>query len=123
MPFLDRGVVDAALRCPSEMKVRRGRQKYVLSQLVRRLPAAIANRGKFGVMAPMESLVKPPLASFTREVLLDNARGHGLFNRAYLETQLDRWTQPEHYHDYARAVVLLFLQIWWTQSFTGAQQA
>ena len=52
MPFLDRAVVHFAEELPSRMKAHRGREKYVLSFLARRLPSEIAIRRKQGLAYP-----------------------------------------------------------------------
>jgi len=69
MPFLDRNVLEFALQLPSEFKLRRGQEKYILSKLVRRLPPEIRGRRKYGLQIPTE---KPPreLQSFISEALL-----------------------------------------------------
>jgi len=117
MPFLDRKLVDFALRLPSHMKVRDRQQKYVLSLLTRRLPSDIRRRKKQGLSYPDRRFASQPLAGFAREFLLDGASGGGLLNRRYLETRLERWLNPR-YAEYRRIVMLLFLQSWWNEFFT-----
>ena len=119
MPFLDRKLVDFALRLPSDMKVRNRQQKYILSLLTQRLPSKIRRRRKQGLSYPGRRFAGQPLAAFAREFLLDGACGDGLLNRRYLESRLGRWLNPR-YGEYRRIVMLLFLQSWWNEFFTHA---
>lgn len=118
MPFLDRKLVDFALRLPSDMKVRNRQQKYILSLLTQRLPPDIRRRRKQGLGYPARRFASQPLAGFAREFLLDGASGDGLLNRRYLESRLERWLNPR-YGEYRRIVMLLFLQSWWNEFFTS----
>jgi asparagine synthase (glutamine-hydrolysing) len=116
MPFLDREVVNFALRLPSHMKVRRDCSKYVLSLLVKELPPEIARRTKSGLRYPVRSLFLGSTGRFVREFLLDSDPVGGMLNRRYIESRLDTWLSPQH-RDYRRALTLLFLQSWWTEFF------
>jgi asparagine synthase (glutamine-hydrolysing) len=118
MPFLDRKVVEFALRLPSDMKVRNRQQKYILSLLSRRLPSDIRRRRKQGLAYPRWRFASQPLAGFARELLLDGASADGLLNRRYLESRLEAWLNPR-YGEYRRVVMLLFLQSWWNEFFTS----
>ena len=116
MPFLDRSVIDFALRLPSAMKVRNGRGKYILSLLARRLPGEIAGRTKQGLGFPAGRLTREPLRSFVREFLLDPRSGDAPLNRAYVEARLGQWLNPS-YREYRRVMMLIFLQGWWNEFF------
>lgn len=121
MPFLDREVVNFALRLPSHLKVRRACSKYVLSLLVKDLPPEIAGRTKFGLGYPVQSLFLGSTGRFIRESLLDSDPVGGMLNRRYIESKLDTWLSPR-YRNYRRALTLLFLQSWWTEFFGSGTQ-
>ena len=90
MPFLDKSVFDFGLAVPSRLKLKNGREKYILSKLADRLPPEIRNRRKYGLHFPM---LAPPTARFTtylRERLLDSTASRELFQRPYLEQMLNR---------------------------------
>jgi asparagine synthase (glutamine-hydrolysing) len=88
LPFLDREVVDFALTLPSGLKIRNGREKYVLSLLARRhLPPEIARRRKYGLHFPIRSRPNPEFAAFLKETLL-GVRRPGLFRHGHLEAWL-----------------------------------
>ncbi|MCE5306564.1 MAG: asparagine synthase (glutamine-hydrolyzing) [Acidobacteriales bacterium] len=114
MPFLDRCVVDFALRLPSRLKVHRGREKIVVQKLAgRRLPAVIAARRKHGLGYPRGAWMKEPLRTFARELLLDGG-GRGPFRRVYLEHTL-AGPRPRLRDEAMRRLV--FLQLWWNGFF------
>jgi asparagine synthase (glutamine-hydrolysing) len=111
MPFLDRRVVDFALRLPSKLKVHRGREKRILGMLARRhLPAEIAARRKRGIGYPISAWNRPPLAGYVRQLLLDC---DGPFNRPFLETHLDNWRT--RHRSQGPLMAALSLQCWWNE--------
>ncbi|MCW5982604.1 MAG: asparagine synthase (glutamine-hydrolyzing) [Bryobacteraceae bacterium] len=111
MPFLDRGVVDFAMRLPSRLKVHRGREKRVLAILAQRhLPREIAVRRKRGLGYPNRSWSREPLASFVRQLLLDS---NGPLNRRYVERNLPAWTGMRG--DRRKLLASMFLQLWWNE--------
>jgi asparagine synthase (glutamine-hydrolysing) len=118
LPFLDRAVVDFALALPSHMKLRQGREKFVLSLLARHIPPEITRRRKFGLQYPERCLLSGPVRSFATEMLLDSSRPGGLFERRVLEPLLMRaLSRPG---ERVRLVwMLLFLQVWWKEFFDG----
>jgi asparagine synthetase B (glutamine-hydrolysing) len=117
MPFLDRAVVDFALRLPSSMKVQRGKEKRVLAAVARRLlPREIAERRKHGLGYPTDVWRRPSVAPLVRQLLLDSA-SDGPFVRSYLEKNLSRWLEvgaPK-----GTLGGLVFLQSWWNEFIGG----
>jgi len=120
MPFLDRAVVDFALRLPSRLKMCRGREKVVLSALAKRhLPPGIAARRKQGLGYPPRVWTTPPVDRYVRELLLD---GPGPFDVASVERlilQTKNGGRP-----YALPINrVVFLQAWWNEfiSANGAK--
>jgi asparagine synthase (glutamine-hydrolysing) len=113
MPFLDRAVVDFALRLPSRLKVHRGREKRVLETLARRhLPAQIAQRRKHGLGYPRQTWRCPAVTEFARQLLLD-AGDHTPFRRAFLERRLPTLLRSKN--GIRGFGSLLFLQSWWNE--------
>jgi asparagine synthase (glutamine-hydrolysing) len=113
MPFLDRAVVDFALRLPSSMKVRQGREKRVLAAIARRLlPREIAERRKHGLGYPKEFWRKPSMTPYVRQLLLDSVAG-GPFVRSTLERNLTRWL--DRGAPRGALTSLVFLQSWWNE--------
>jgi asparagine synthase (glutamine-hydrolysing) len=117
VPFLDLDVVNFACHVPAGMKVRDGRGKWLLRQvLYRHVPAALVDRPKTGFSVPMDVWLRGPLRSFASDLLepgrlkaqglfdanvvcgvlnshlrgVRNA-GHWLWNVLMVQTWLDQW--------------------------------
>jgi asparagine synthase (glutamine-hydrolysing) len=112
MPFLDRSLVDFALRLPSHLKLHGGREKIILSRAARAyLPEEVAVRRKQGLMYPLNMWSDPACLRFARELLLD-ARDSP-FDRQYLERKMPSLT-AKRFHRIGR---LVHLQAWWNEHF------
>lgn len=85
-PLFDRGVVDAALRLPADLKLRGTVEKYILKRAVEDLlPPEIVARRKSGMRVPVELWLEGRFDRFARERLLDGLAPHGIIRRSYLE--------------------------------------
>lgn len=91
-PLLDYRIVECALRFPIDWKVRDGRPKWPLWQLVlRHLPRAIMERPKMGFGVPIREWLRGPLCAWADE-LLDPAalRAEGFFDVGLVSR---RWSE------------------------------
>ncbi|MGJ4932306.1 asparagine synthase (glutamine-hydrolyzing) [Bradyrhizobium sp. HKCCYLS2038] len=82
VPFLDHDVVEFAARVPPEMKVRAGRGKWLVRQLLyRHVPAQLIDRPKTGFSIPLDAWLRGPLKPWAADLLApDRLRAQGLFN-------------------------------------------
>jgi asparagine synthase (glutamine-hydrolysing) len=90
VPYLDRALVEQAGRIPLGVKVRGGRQKWVLAEAARDwLPPRVRRRPKTGFGAPIRRWLAGELREQTRATLLgERFAARGLFSRPGVERLL-----------------------------------
>jgi asparagine synthase (glutamine-hydrolysing) len=92
VPFLDHRVVEFAWRLPLSMKLRGGRSKWLLRQVLRQyVPDRLIERPKAGFGLPIASWLRGPLRPWV-EALINRRRlsAEGFFNP---DPVLEKWSQ------------------------------
>lgn len=93
VPFLDHEIVEFAWQLPLDYKVRNGRSKWPLRQLLERhVPAALIDRPKMGFGVPVGEWLRGPMRDWA-EGLLDEAR---LRREGYWEPRRVREAWEQH---------------------------
>ena len=121
VPFLDHRIVEFALATPLRFKIRSGRSKWLLRELLaKHLPVAMFNRPKQGFTLPLHSWLRGPLREWAEALLTPtNLAASGLLN-----AQSVRRTWGEHLSgrcNHQRAIwTILMLQAWLAQQRVGA---
>jgi asparagine synthase (glutamine-hydrolysing) len=114
VPFLDKDVVEFAAKVPPSMKVRDGRGKWLVRQvLYRRVPAALVDRPKTGFSVPLDDWLRGPLKSWACD-LLSPARllAQNLFDAERVARTVRDHVSGRRNHGYWLWNVLM-VQAWW----------
>lgn len=85
-PFLDRDVMEFAWRLPMSMKLRDGKGKWILRELLdRHLPRSLVERPKMGFGIPLDQWLRGPLREWAGDLLAeDRLRREGYFLPAFV---------------------------------------
>jgi asparagine synthase (glutamine-hydrolysing) len=102
VPFLDRDVVEFASRVPPSMKIRDGRGKWLVRQvLYKHVPAALIDRPKTGFSIPLDQWLRGPLKSWAYDLLAPaRLQQQGLFNVKRVELMLHQHMSGRRNHGY-----------------------
>ncbi|MGJ4947758.1 asparagine synthase (glutamine-hydrolyzing) [Bradyrhizobium sp. HKCCYLS20291] len=121
VPFLDKDVVEFSTRVPAGMKVRDGRGKWLVRQvLYRHVPAEMIDRPKTGFSIPLDAWLRGPLKSWAADLLSPaRLKRQGLFDPARVTRMFDEHLSRRHNHSYWLWNVLMAEA--WHDEWAGAR--
>ena len=102
VPFLDQDVVEFAARIPPGMKVRDGRGKWLVRQvLYQHVPQNLVDRPKTGFGIPIDDWLRGPLKSWASDLLSPaRLRAQNLFNASRVTARMAEHISGRHNHGY-----------------------
>ena len=112
-PFLDHRVVEAAWKLPLSMKIRDGKGKWILRQILsQHIPKEMIERPKMGFGAPIDSWLRGPLREWAETLLNeDRLRREGFLNPIPIRKKWEEHLSKKHNWQYQLWNVLMF-QAW-----------
>jgi asparagine synthase (glutamine-hydrolysing) len=119
-PFLDHRIVEFASRLPENFKIRGGKLKYILRELMRdRLPTSVLSRKKEGFDIPAHDWLRTTLRPLLLDVLNEHdVRESGIFSwpavRDLLRSHLERRANLG-YHLWGLLILFLWMKRWGIQ--------
>ena len=115
-PFLDRDVMEFAWLLPTSMKLRDGKGKWILRQLLdRHVPRALIERPKMGFGIPLDDWLRGPLQAWAGDLLAEERlRREGYFEPEPINRTWQAHLRGEGSYGYRLWSVLMF-QAWLEQ--------
>jgi asparagine synthase (glutamine-hydrolysing) len=91
VPILDHRVVELSWRLPRKYKVRDGRGKWILREILyKHVPRELVDREKMGFSVPLARWLAGPLRNWAGDLLV-SAEPDGLLREAVLRSEWDRF--------------------------------
>jgi asparagine synthase (glutamine-hydrolysing) len=102
IPFLDKDVVEFAAKVPPGMKVRAGRGKWLVRQvLYKHVPQNLIDRPKSGFSIPLDDWLRGALRPWASDLLSpERLRRKGLFNAKRVEEKFGEHMSGRRNHSY-----------------------
>jgi asparagine synthase (glutamine-hydrolysing) len=113
-PLLDHHVIEYALSLHHSLKVKHGKSKWLLKELLSQyLPQDLVNRPKWGFSVPLAKWLKGDLKYLVDDYLNDRLIEEvGLFNTAYIQQLKKEFLGGKDYL-YNRLWIIIVLHKWW----------
>ncbi len=119
-PFLDHRIVEFAARLPENLKIRGGKLKYILRELMKdRLPSSVLSRQKEGFDIPAHDWLRTTLRPLLLDVLNErDVRESGIFSWATTRQLVNRHLERRAnvgYHLWGLLILFLWMKKWGIQ--------
>jgi asparagine synthase (glutamine-hydrolysing) len=112
VPYLAPRVYDLLLEVPDELLLKRGQNKVLLRELLKREQLSMFGRKKHAFHLPLESLYRNELEELARTWLsTDAARRHGIVKPAFVESRLQLLRNRDFLAS-KQLVVMIVLHMW-----------
>lgn len=113
VPFLDPRIISAAWNIPLNMKIRDGKGKWVLRQLLERyIPCSLIDRPKTGFSVPIDAWLKGPLKEWAMDLLSDHRiKDQGIFKPDIIQYYVNDYFSGK-YSNHNNLWSLLMYQSW-----------
>lgn len=113
VPFLDHKLVEFASSLPSEMKLHKGKSKYILRKFISsKLPREILTKPKQGLMPPTRKWVDKRLDDFFMPILNDQkTQRKGYFDQAFIKQMIKDHREGRIDYSYQIWTLTLF-ELW-----------
>lgn len=123
VPILDHRVVEFAWKLPMRFKIRDGKGKWALRQVLDKyVPSAMIERPKMGFGVPIDSWLRAELREWAEDLLsVESLERHGLFNIEAIRAKWQEHTSGGRNWQYLFWDVLVFQD--WMAHNVGALQA
>jgi asparagine synthase (glutamine-hydrolysing) len=122
VPLLDHRVVEMSWRLPRVFKVRNGRGKWILRQILyKHVPAALVDREKMGFSVPIADWLSGPLRDWAGDLLLSADVG-GFLRSAAVREEWDRFLSGNQTNA-AGIWALVMFRAWQARWLTAASVA
>ncbi|EIM27229.1 asparagine synthase (glutamine-hydrolyzing) [Microvirga lotononidis] len=102
IPLLDHRIVEFAMSLPSSYKVRDGKTKWPLRQVLESyVPSSLIDRPKMGFSVPLEKWLRGPLRKWAEALLFEKTRQDNPFDQNVIQAlwrdhQSHRWNYADH---------------------------
>ena len=118
VPLLDRNVIEEAYSLPLDLKIREGKTKWILREILsKHLPKEVFEKPKHGFAIPISKWMRTDLKEWVNDTLSNEIlNSHNLFNKEVLTTYKDQHLSGSHNHEHKLWSILQFNQ-WYIENY------